>query len=691
MPKLYIKEGVNKGCYFDLNPNGQTIVGRSSSCDIKLKDLDASRKHAELIATPDGSIFIRDLESKNGTFLNERRVTEGKVAENDTIRIGNTICTVVEQEVGGNATPPTYQDPKTENRETLLAVKAIQDQNTPAPKRPTQGHPTGSLGNTVLDPQVPKHQEPPKSTWEQLEGGATLMNLKREDLRNLGLSGMARKSKTVAKPESMDSTVHTMIDLKTSSALLKKEIYDITQLKKAHNYLSILYEVANTICSNLDLDLVLNSIMKMVFRVLRPDRGFILLYNEKADELEPKVYLTKEGSAQKSQITYSRSIIQKAIEEDSAVLSSDASSDERFSGMQSIINYNIRSAMCVPLKYQEKLLGVLQLDNRLSSGAFKQDDLELLTSICNLASMAIENAKLFQNIQVETRRRSDFERFLSPSVVEQVMRGEVKISESGEGVATILFSDIRSFTSIAESMGPQALVAQLNEYFEEMTQSIFEYEGTVDKFIGDAIMSVFGTPYPRDDDPVRAIKCSLDMLRRLGKLHTKWEAQGRPLFRTGIGINTGKVMLGNIGSERRMEFTVIGDAVNLSSRLESATKYFGARVIAGEESFLPQSRDQFIFRNLGKIEVKGKNIGVNVYEILGEKGETMPFHPEFLPIYEEGYVQFEESDWQGSRDLFEKALALKPGDCPSKIMINFCNLCMETAFEGIFVNKLESK
>ncbi|RME78664.1 MAG: GAF domain-containing protein, partial [Planctomycetota bacterium] len=426
-----------------------TVVGRSSVCDIKLKDLDASRRHAEIIISADGKLFIRDLASKNGTFINEKRITEARVQEQDIIRIGNTLCTIVSSS-GSEKAPP-------------LSIPEI------SPQMAVQA--THGRVPTVQEPSS-KTRKPKGSGWEQLEGGATLMNLKREDLGKFGLSGFSRKTAPPMIGRD-DSTVHTMIDLKKSTTLFKeKELEDIEQLKKAHKYLCILYEVANTLGSNLDLDIVLNDMMKTVFRVLHPDRGFILLYDEDKDELHPKVYLTREGTATSSQITYSRSIIQKAIETDSAILCSDASSDERFSGMQSIINYNIRSAMCVPLKHKGKLLGVLQVDNRLSSGAFKEDDLELLTSICNLAAMAIENAKLFQNIQIETRRRTDFERFLSPSVVEQVMRGEVKLAESGEGIATILFSDIRSFTTLSESMEPAELVAQLNEYFSEMTNCI---------------------------------------------------------------------------------------------------------------------------------------------------------------------------------------------------------------------------
>ncbi|RME04717.1 MAG: FHA domain-containing protein [Planctomycetota bacterium] len=603
MPKLYIQEGANQGSSFNLPPFSELIVGRSSTCDIKLKDLDASRKHAKLSIGGDGSVLIEDLGSKNGTFLNGQKITTAKAQINDQLRIGNTICTILSDA-----------------------------SSTPLPQPISQPYPDQlSLKETARNPAVQPHIDSRVSTrshrpttpqgWEKIEGGATIVNLSTA-ANPLGKSiSNLLSTEQPSAPEGMDATVHTMLDLNTSSTLIRvKETEDIEVLKRSHKFLSILYEVANTITSNLKLETVLQNIMKLVFKVFRPDRGFILLFNDKTNQLEPKVYLTKEGQSNK-QLTFSRSIIRKAIQEESAILCSDASQDERFSGTQSIINFNIRSAMCVPLKPlnvesgKSKVLGILQVDNRLASGNFKQEDLELLTSICNMASVAISNAKLYDNIKVETERRTNFERFLSPNVVEQVMQGKVDLHEAGgEEVVTIFFSDIRSFTTLSEGLSPQELVAQLNEYFSEMTKCIFDYQGTIDKFIGDAVMSVFGPPYyPKPDHPIMAVRAAIAQQKRLVELNKKWESEGRPRFDVGIGINTGKVMVGNIGSERRMEFTVIGDHVNIASRL--CGKAAGGEIVISEFNY-PMISQYFPCEEMEPVPLKGKTKPVKLYRVL---------------------------------------------------------------------------
>jgi adenylate cyclase len=194
---------------------------------------------------------------------------------------------------------------------------------------------------------------------------------------------------------------------------------------------------------------------------------------------------------------------------------------------------------------------------------------------------------------------------------------EGKVSLGGQSLpVTVLFSDIRGFTSISEQMDPQRVVALLNEYFTEMVDIVMNEGGVVDKYIGDAIMAIFGAPVPKPDDAVNAVRAAVKMRRALADLNERLVARGQPALRTGIGIHTGEVVAGNIGSERRMEYTVIGDAVNLASRLESSTKELGTDVLISEDTY-ELTKHMIEARSVREITVKGRAKPVMTYEVLG--------------------------------------------------------------------------
>jgi adenylate cyclase len=214
--------------------------------------------------------------------------------------------------------------------------------------------------------------------------------------------------------------------------------------------------------------------------------------------------------------------------------------------------------------------------------------------------------------------RTTFGKYMTPAVMDHLLDGKVALGGQSLPV-TILFSDIRGFTSISETMDPQRLVALLNEYFTEMVNIVMDEGGVVDKYIGDAIMAVFGAPVPKPEDPVNAVRAAVKMRRRLAELNAHLAARGQTPLRTGIGIHTGEVVAGNIGSERRMEYTVIGDAVNLASRLESSTKDLGVNVLISEDTYA-LTRHAIEARPVREITVKGRAKPVMTYEVLGTAG-----------------------------------------------------------------------
>jgi adenylate cyclase len=234
-----------------------------------------------------------------------------------------------------------------------------------------------------------------------------------------------------------------------------------------------------------------------------------------------------------------------------------------------------------------------------------------------LESLAVDFNAMVEGLRERDRLRETFGRYVTRQVADHLLKGNVSLG--GEMVpVTVLFSDIRSFTSISETMEPRALLDFLNEYFSGMVESVMLHHGVVDKFIGDAIMAVFGAPVPHPDDPLHAVKAALEMRARLQKINVAFKARGLPELRTGIGLHSGRVVAGNMGHTERMEYTVIGDAVNLASRLEGMTKELQCDVILSEDLF-QQVEPHVVVEPLRKIKVKGRDQEVMVYRLIGLK------------------------------------------------------------------------
>jgi adenylate cyclase len=236
-----------------------------------------------------------------------------------------------------------------------------------------------------------------------------------------------------------------------------------------------------------------------------------------------------------------------------------------------------------------------------------------------LENLATGFNTMVDGLKERDKLRTTFGKYMTSAVLEHLLAGKVALG--GESLeVTILFTDIRSFTTISEKMDPQQLVGLLNEYFTEMVGIVMQEDGVVDKYIGDAIMAVFGAPVPKKQDAANAVRAAVRMRRALAELNVRLTARGLPPLRTGIGIHSGEVVAGNIGCEKRMEYTVIGDAVNLASRLESSTKDLGVNVLISEDTY-ERARDVVDVRPVREITVKGRKAPVMTYEVLGLKGE----------------------------------------------------------------------
>jgi adenylate cyclase len=334
---------------------------------------------------------------------------------------------------------------------------------------------------------------------------------------------------------------------------------------KNQEKLETLLEVLKGLGKSAGLDALLEKIAGYAYQVLDVDRVAIQLVDDHGT-LIPKIARDKKGSDATRSVP--QSIVRSAIADKVAILSDNAGEDTRFGG-QSILMQQIRSAVCCPLMgAEDRVLGVLYVDNVTATHRFSGDDFEFCVAFAGIAAVAIENEQFAQRIQRELLVRSSFERYFAPALAERIASDPNAAKLGGDKVpVAVLFSDIRGFTALSETMAPDAMATLLTEYFTDMVECVFRNGGTLDKFIGDAVMAQWGAPIHGADDADRAMAAALEMMRDLDLLNQKWRAEGKPVLQIGIGLNYGECFAGNIGSERRMEFTVIGDTVNTASRL----------------------------------------------------------------------------------------------------------------------------
>ena len=288
------------------------------------------------------------------------------------------------------------------------------------------------------------------------------------------------------------------------------------------------------------------------------------------------------------------------------------------------------------------------------------------TLVANYA--AITSFRVIFEEREKRKIRKTFSQYLSPGVIAIIEKDPLKYIRPGgeQKELTVMFSDIRGFTSIAEGLTPDALVHLLNEFLGEMTEVLFQHLGTLDKYIGDAIMAFWGSPYPQDDHALRGCRCALQMQQSLTQLNAKWRAEGRQQIAIGIGLNTGVANVGNMGSARRLAWTVMGDSVNLASRLEGLTRMYEVPVVISEGTYAVV-RDEFVCRELDKIRVKGRHLPVTIYELKAVGAERVQ-HQEMLRVYEHALESYRLRDWPEAILRLDAVLAAYPEDGPSLIL-----------------------
>jgi adenylate cyclase len=421
---------------------------------------------------------------------------------------------------------------------------------------------------------------------------------------------------------SANDVMSTVLHAKAEEALpvpARDKVLEALQRKA--NILTALYEMSKTLGSVFDLDAIFAKATDIIFRSTPADRVVALLVegdgtgNPEDQELNPIAMRARDQKLNDHarKLSIGRTITRKVMKDRVALLSQDAASDEQFAGVDSIVSQGVRSTICAPLVSETRVHGAIYADRLDPFAAFKPDDLELISAVAAQTAIAVENARAHERLAREEVARANYSRFLPEYVVKQMLENPDSFKLGGVNqTITILFADIRGFTRISEHSPPERVVGLLNKYFSAMTDIIFAHGGTLDKYLGDGLMALFGAPTATPDDANNALNAAVAMQRRMIGLNQDLHAEGFSELGVGIGLHTGEVTVGYIGSERRSEYTAIGDTVNTASRLESNAK--GGQILISDAT-AKAAHSRYKLESREPITVKNRTQPVVLWEV----------------------------------------------------------------------------
>ena len=577
------------------DPGRSITIGRDHDCDLCLDARKVSRRHVQIENRSDGHVVVRDLESHNGTFVNGVRITEATIQPGDAIACGEWQGWFEARSMPPGSMPQF----------AVPVPGATFDQQTdPANATSKVTTDTARQRPALAPPPAPVPSLPAAGAWKWEEGPATISS----DVRSAPVDAnpiLRRVSESGANLDFRGLTELVPDDASaTATALRPAATVDAVALR-------LVLKVTEALQSAESMDAFLQEMSASLITAARAKAVVVLLPNEDGT-LEPRVIRQRRTD---ERVQLSRTVIDHAVNNRSALTTEDASADERFARGDSVLRFDLKAVLCVPLLRagETSVTGALYLTRDLP---FSNTERDLVSALAQLIAMGLERARLREEFARAEATRRSLERFHAPDVVRRLMMGASPGHQElflEPLTATVLFCDLAGFTSWCETHEAEAVGRLLNAYLSTMTEIVFEFGGTVDKFIGDAIMCIFGAPFTSPDDPVRAVRCAMKM-----------RASFRALVRSGacgddvsdldvhIGINSGRVVAGTVGSLRRMEYTALGDTVNTAARLES-TASKGQILLGPATAALVQ--DQVLLRALGPKALKGKGQTLEVFEV----------------------------------------------------------------------------
>lgn len=537
--------------------NEEIRLGRGSDNDVVLPDFSVSRRHAALRREP-GGWFVYDLKSTNGVQVNGVTVRKAPLRAADRLKIG-----IFEFLVEGELTHP--------------------------PQSPTS--PLRAVG----EPQA--FAPPPGAAAGPGISSATIVRKLSDFSADYGLE-------QVLTPERRREDKRKALDQAYSNTIF-----------------GILTRLARLLIKANSVDEVLEQVLAIAFEALAVDRGFILLRDDKTGELVCEVSRVGEKVEYRpAEVPVSKTMLEQVIGERVALLTYDAQSDQRLATGESIRIHHIRSAMCAPLWSSDNIIGVMQVDSPFHAGTFNEGDLDLFTALANYAAVAVERIRYAERVEHERQMRSRLERYHSPAVIEAVMsrgQGETAVHRMTSARVTVLFADVVGFTPLAENLPPEEIASALEGFFTHSVEAIFREGGTLDKFIGDCVMAFFGAPMPQNDHAARAVRAAIAIQRDIKSWNESRAQRGAAPLLSRIALNSGPVVVGDVGSNRRVDYTVLGNTVNVAARLEQAATAPGEIVIGGATLAELAGQDgDFQTQSLGEFQLKGLVQKVPVYRVI---------------------------------------------------------------------------
>ena len=381
---------------------------------------------------------------------------------------------------------------------------------------------------------------------------------------------------------------------------------------RAVDKLKILLEVSQQLSSPKELEELLDKILDLLFEIMAVDRGLILLVDPQTQTLEQKAIKFRRGIPTGLKF-YSTTITNFVYQSGEGILTDDAARDRRFHDSRSIVQQAIHAAMCVPLKPRDEVIGVLYTDNLSVRALYSEEDLEFLGGLANQAAIAIDNAHLYKKIQTEAVLRTKLERFFPQNVWKKL--SEESRLEVIDTKVTVVFADISRFTELSTRLEPRQVIAMLNEYFSVMVEGIvFQYEGTLEQYIGDALLAVWGAPYQHPNDAQRAVQAAISMQKAVSQLNKRWANRWNFNIQIHIGVNTGFVAAGNIGSEQLFQYGTIGTTTNISSRICGVAK--ASEILISQATLNELSQCNLPMHKLTPVKVKGIQEPLQLYRLL---------------------------------------------------------------------------
>ena len=566
---LKITDASGKSWEVSLLPGATYNIGRAKDNDIVLNDRRVSRRHAHLVADVSGFKIIDGYEingeihrSVNRVFVNNLPQLEKTLEQNDQIIIG----------------------------ESKLDFHKI---NVPKPAdilpitgKNSNGYPEYASGATEVPTGVNYDDQPLGHTQLQISANEIIGHRS-----NLSIEA------EITTPE------------------------EVKELRRKAKALDLLYEMSKTLGTVFDLKEIFVKATDLIFRGTPAERVVALLADETIDgkildySLYPIAVRARDTKLENltEKLTISRTITQKVMREKVALLSQDAKTDAQFGGAESIVTQGVRSTICAPLITESNVHGVMYADRFDPFASFPPDDLELISAVAAQTAMVVETVKAHNRLAREEVARANYGRFMPEYVVKQLLENPNSFKLGGVNqTVTILFADIRGFTTLSERENPEKIVGLLNRYFSAMSEIIFAHGGTLDKYIGDGLMAIFGAPTATPQDAKNALKTAVTMQRRLTTLNKELEAENLSRVNIGIGLHTGVATIGYIGSEQRSEYTAIGDTVNLASRLESTAR--GGQILVSEAT-ASAGGDLFTFLPQEPLTVKNRLQAVSLFEV----------------------------------------------------------------------------